>query len=260
MLYLAGIVITIFLAVLLAGKKHKSPADRILIVWLCAIAFHLLLYYLFISGDIYKYPAILGIHLPYPLIHGPFLFLYTAELTGLPPKKKTAWLLHFLPIVILYMLIIPFFNLSSAEKIHVYRNNGAGYETIIQVCFFAIIISGIAYVTASLFLLRRYRKSIEDEFSNIEKINLAWLRYLIYGIAVIWICVIIGNDPVIFLGRLSCLYFFWDTLASGRLAFLLRHTLNPVNSKLHPQKKYHMNQTPQFSRNNPRMMGQANLK
>jgi AraC-like DNA-binding protein len=88
--------------------------------------------------------------------------------------------------------------LSSAEKINVYHNKGAGYEGLIQSCFYAIIISGIAYVTTSLFLLRQYRKSIEDEFSNIEKINLAWLRYLVYGIAVIWIAVIIGNDTVIF--------------------------------------------------------------
>lgn len=198
MLYLAGIVITFFLAILLTGKQNKTRADRILIVWLCAMAFHLLLFYLFITGKIYNYPALLGIHLPYPLIHGLLLFLYTAELTHQHPKKRMTWLLHLLPIILLYLLMIPFFNLSSAEKINVYRNKGAGYETLIQVCSIAIIISGIAYVTASLFLLRRYRRSIEDEFSNIEKINLAWLRYLIYGIAVIWIAVIFGDDSIIF--------------------------------------------------------------
>ena len=40
--------------------------------------------------------------------------------------------------------------------------------------------------------------SIENEFSNIEKIKLAWLRYLVYGIAVIWIAVIFGNDSIVF--------------------------------------------------------------
>lgn len=207
MLYLAGIVITIFLAVLLTGKQNKTPADRILIVWLFAIAFHLVLFYLFITGKIYNYPALLGIHLPYPLIHGPFLFLYTAELTNQHPKKRLIWLLHFLPVIILYLFLIPFFSLPSVEKITVYRNNGAGYLTLINVCFYAIIISGIAYVTASLFLLRSYRRSIEDEFSNIEKINLAWLRYMIYGTAVIWTCVIIGIEPLVF-GSVVLFVFF----------------------------------------------------
>jgi len=197
MLYLTGIVITFFLAILLTGKQNKTPADRILIVWLCVMAFHLVLFYLFITGKIYNYPALLG-HLPYPLLHGPLLFLYTAELTGQQRKNRIARLLHFLPPIILYLFLIPFFSLPPAEKINVYRHEGAGYEGLMQVCFVAIVISGISYVAASLFLLRRYRKSIENEFSNIEKINLAWLRYLIYGIAVIWIAVIFGTDPVVF--------------------------------------------------------------
>lgn len=198
MIYLAGIVITFFLAILLTGKKNKTTADSILITWLCVMGLHLIFYYLYISGKSYDYPSLLGIPVPYPLLHGPLLFLYTSALTNQLPQKKAFVLLHFLPIAIIYLFMIPFFNLSPEEKINVYRHNGAGYEVIIQVCFWAIILSGIVYVTASLFLLRRYRLSIENEFSNIEKINLAWLRYLIYGIGVIWIAVIIGNDTLIF--------------------------------------------------------------
>jgi len=198
MLYLAGIVITIFLAVLLTGKKNKSPADIILIVWLIVMAFHLFLFYLFITKAIYNYPALMGVHLPYPLLHGPFLLLYTLALTVQRPGFKPLWLIHFIPVIILYLLLIPFFDLPAAEKINVYRNKGAGYETLMRVCLISIILSGITYVIASLVLLRRYRKSIENEFSNIEKIKLAWLRYLIYSIAVIWTAVIFGNDSIVF--------------------------------------------------------------
>jgi AraC-like DNA-binding protein len=197
MLYLAGIVITFFLAVLLTGKRKKTPADMILIVWLCAMAFHLILFYLFISGKIYNYPALLG-HIPYPLVHGPFLFMYTAELTRQQPRNRMVWMLHFVPVILLYIALIPFFRLTLAEKVSVYLNKGAGYEGLMRICVIAIIISGIAYVAASLYLLNKYRKSIEDEFSNTEKINLAWLRYLIYGIAVVWIAVIFGDESMVF--------------------------------------------------------------
>ena len=228
MLYLAGIAITFFLVVLLVGKQNKTPADRILIVWLFAMAFHLLLFYLFITGQIYKYPALLG-HLPYPLIHGPFLFIYTAELTRQQPKKRIIWLLHFLPVIIIYLALIHFFSLTPAEKINVYRNNGAGYERISRICFFAIIISGIAYITASLFLLRRYKKLIKDEFSNIEKINLAWLRYLIYGLAVIWIGVIFGNDSVVF--AIAVLFVFFLGYFGIRQVGIFT-TVQPATGKL----------------------------
>ena len=56
------------------------------------------------------------------------------------------------------------------------------------------------YVLASLLLLRKYRKAIQDEFSTTEKINLMWLRYLIYGVGIIWILVIFEKDPIIFSG------------------------------------------------------------
>jgi len=198
MLYIDGIVITIFLAVLLTGKKNKTPADGLLILWLIVIALHLFLFYFLISGKIYDYPFLMGIQIPFPLLHGPFLFLYTVALTSHQTKFSLVWLIHFIPVVILYSFLIPFFGLSAAEKITVYRNSGAGHETLMTFSLIAIILSGIAYVTASLIRLRRYRKAIENEFSDIEKIILAWLRYLVYGIAVIWIAVIFGNDSIVF--------------------------------------------------------------
>lgn len=206
MLYLAGIIITLFLATLLAGKRNKNAGDRILALWLLVVAGHLTLYYLFISGKILEFDHLLGIHLPYPLLHGPFLFLYTASLTGQLHRKKFLRLLHFLPFIIAFIPMVPFFALSPAEKIAVFQNRGAGYETYMALLVWAIIFSGVVYISASLFLLRKYRKALENEFSNTEKINLAWLRYLIYGLAVIWVFVIWGKDNMVF--GISVLYVF----------------------------------------------------
>ena len=63
----------------------------------------------------------------------------------------------------------------------------------------AIIISGIAYVSWSLILLKRHRKAILNQFSYTEKINLRWLQFLIYGIAFIWILVF-AKDEMLFEG------------------------------------------------------------
>jgi AraC-like DNA-binding protein len=44
-----------------------------------------------------------------------------------------------------------------------------------------------------LALLREHKKNIANHFSNDEKIKLNWLRYLIYGLGIIWILVIAQN-------------------------------------------------------------------
>src|SRR5215208_74165 len=198
MIYLAGVSITVFLTVLLAGKRNKTQADIILACWLFFIAFHLFQYYLFITKEIFLYPSLLGIGLPLPLLHGPFLFLYILALTQQTPKNKIFQALHFVPVIIFYLLLMPFLLSSGQYKVSVFNNKGAGYEWYMLPLFIAICLSGIGYVIASLVILRKYKKRIVNEFSNTEKISLNWLRYLIYSIAIIWIFVLTGNDQLIF--------------------------------------------------------------
>ena len=62
----------------------------------------------------------------------------------------------------------------------------------------AIILSGIMYVVLTTLLHRRHRRKILDEFSYTEKINLDWIQYLIWGIALIWLFVILDNDDMVF--------------------------------------------------------------
>ena len=198
MIYLAGVSITFFLTVLLTGKRNKTHADIILAFWLFFIGLHLFQYYLFITKQIFLYPSLLGISLPFPLLHGPFLFLYISALTQQTPKNKIFLALHFVPAVIFYFLLTPYLFSSSHYKISVFKNEGAGYEWYMVPLVISIYLSGIGYVIASLVILRKYKKRIVNEFSNTEKISLNWLRYLIYSIAVIWIFVLAGNDQTVF--------------------------------------------------------------
>src|SRR5690242_8323915 len=120
MLYLSGIVITFFLLLLLLGKKGKTAADIILACWLAVIGVHLLFFYLFIAGKIYSYPWLLGTHFPLPLLHGPFLYLYAASLTGNFNTSNKKYLLHFIPALLCWAYLIHFFILPPEEKIFVF--------------------------------------------------------------------------------------------------------------------------------------------
>jgi len=193
MFYLIGIVVTFFLATILITKKGKIEADKILAIWLVTIGVHLASFYLFLTRENLLFPYLLGLELPFPLLHGPLLYLYTEAVTNQEAKRKLR-LLHFVPFFLGYLLFLPFISSPAEHKIFVYKNNGLGYETLTGLLLLAIMISGIVYVALSLRLLARHKRNIKNQFSYAEKINLAWLRYLIYGIAVIWIVVFFGDD------------------------------------------------------------------
>ena len=197
MLYLIGVIITFFLAFILLSKSHKTNADKILFFWLISIGINLFLYYLIFSGKYTQYPYFLGLSIPLPLIHGPFLYLYTASVTNQLKNWKIG-LLHFLPVIISFFSLFNFLQLPNEAKILVFKNEGRGYETLLFLTLMAIVCSGIIYVTWSLLLLKKHKKNILNQFSYSEKINLAWLRYLIYGIGLIWVFIILGNDKLLY--------------------------------------------------------------
>jgi len=194
MFYLGGVGLSFFLAILLLSKSKKIVADKILTGWLFLITIHLLSFY---SRKMELYPQTLGIEIPLPLVHGPFLYLYTLALTNRIKSFRIS-ALHFIPFIAVYIYLIPFFALPLEQKIYVYKNEGVGYETFGLIKTVANIISGVLYVILSSIVLRKHRISIADQFSYTEKINLQWLQYLIYWIAVIWIFVIFRNDDWVF--------------------------------------------------------------
>ena len=80
----------------------------------------------------------------------------------------------------------------------IFKNDGRGAETSLLVLITLIMVSGVVYVVLSLWLLQKYKKTLQEQFSTVDKINLAWLRYLIYAIGFTWVFVFFGNDQLIF--------------------------------------------------------------
>ncbi|MFT3912423.1 MAG: helix-turn-helix domain-containing protein [Ferruginibacter sp.] len=198
MLFVIGISIAFFLDFVLISKKRKTLADKVLVVWLFFIAVHLLLFYLHISGKSFEMPWLLGIHIPMPLLHGPFLFLYTGTLTNQLSLKRKIWLIHFIPVIASWLYLLTFYVLPAEQKIFIFKHKGRGHETFMFINLIAIYTSGILYILGSTLLLRRHRFAILNQFSYTEKINLRWLQYLIYGLAIIWLAVFLDNDEVVF--------------------------------------------------------------
>jgi AraC-like DNA-binding protein len=143
----------------------------------------------------------LGIEIPLPLIHGVMLYFYVASITNQFPKKKWIAVLHLVPISIGYLYLIPFFQLTVNQKIEFYANGFEGYERFMNYGLYLIFISGLVYVIWCIILLRKHKRNIRNQFSDIEEVRLSWLRFLTYGLGVVW-CIVIftNNDAYIFSG------------------------------------------------------------
>jgi len=192
-IFIIGITIAFLLELLLLSKKGRVKADNILAIWMFFIGLHLFLFYLHYSGLYSKYPVSIGLILPLPLVHGPFLYLYVSTLTNQSPRNKLFQFAHFLPPLLMYLYLIQFFILPATEKIEVMESGGTGYQVFNTINLISIILSGIAYISISQILLHRHRKNIKEQFSTHEKINLNWLQYVVLGIGFIWVVILFSN-------------------------------------------------------------------
>jgi AraC-like DNA-binding protein len=144
--------------------------------------------------------------MPFPLLHGPLLYLYARALSTGPFRLWIA-ALHFIPVTAMFVYLIPFFLLSIEQKEAIFENSGRGYETFSLVRHITINISGIAYLVLSTLVLRDHRRTVRQEFSSTEKVNLLWLQYLIIGLAIIWLLVLFANDEWVFAASVFFLVF-----------------------------------------------------
>ncbi len=199
--FVAGIGLAVFIEFLLISEQNKSGSDKILTLWMFLILVHLFLFYIFYTRDILRFPFLLGVGQPLPLLQGVFLYLYVASITGQLPKNKGYLVLHFVPALIVYAYLIPFFLLPAEAKVQLINNRGESYELYMTIKSYAITLSGLAYVTWSELLLRKHVRNIRDQFSDVEKIELTWLKILTYGLGAIWFVVIfLRNDLLVFAG------------------------------------------------------------
>ncbi len=166
--------------------------DKILAVWMAFIGLHLLSFFLHYLGYWTKYPHLVGIHQPFPLIYGPLLFLYTSYSLRPDQRFLTKDLLHFLPFLISYLYMSPFLFGYSAEQKRMSDQMGdfdPGFQAYFMISLVALIISGILYPILSYRLIKQYRRLIDENFAYKDRINLNWLQLFIMGIFSVYVVV-----------------------------------------------------------------------
>jgi AraC-like DNA-binding protein len=187
-IFTIGIFMSFFIAFLLLTKKNKALSDRLLAIWVTVIGIHLLNYYLNQLGYWEKYPHLVGIAAPFPLLHGPLLYLYTLYSLRTDASLRRIDYLHFAPVVIVYLYMSNFFFFYTAEeKAMVDSGESTEFAVFTTIMLIGFIISGITYPILAYRLTWKHQQKIDNNFSYEEGITLNWLRNCIYAIGIVYL-------------------------------------------------------------------------
>ena len=187
-IFTIGIFLSLFLAVLLFTKKHRILSDTILGICLISISIYLLNYYLHYLGYWQKYPHLVGATHPFPLLYGPFVYLYVV--VNLRKEQRFKWkdILHFLPFMLTYVSMFPFlFGYPAEQKAMIDEedfNSPFRYFFILTFIEYAIV--SAVYLILTYIKINHYQRIIKINFGYNEGISLWWLLMLLDGFGIIY--------------------------------------------------------------------------
>ena len=184
-----GVFEGLFLSALLFTKKKRTISDTILASFFLLYGLNILLSYFeaYNRQNGFPYPFFIFTSVPLILLHGPALWFYIKSQTEQHFKFKLIYLLHFLPfLIILLDCTLRFYILSDQERIQITINESFKDTFSYPFVVISIAISTLTYFTWGLFLLNDYNKKIKNYFSQIESIDLHWLKVLLISALTIY--------------------------------------------------------------------------
>lgn len=170
--------------VLFTSKKAKALPNRLLSILLIIFSLNIIIHTVSHGNHPWHIPHHETIITLLFFLVGPLLYLYAKLLTITPQHINRKDLLHFLPFVIFLIISFPLYIVS------INMDKPVAFLLIIMD---SVIVHIILYMILSIMLLRKHALKIKQSFSSIERINLNWLRFLISGLAVLWISALLTD-------------------------------------------------------------------
>ena len=182
-LIVATMAISLLIFMLIVSKKNKLIADKYLLGYIGFFLFYQLLF-LIESVNYFNHSYLPLFTRGFYLVCTPLFYLYLLHLTSLGRKLPSYRYLLFVPFIYFTLLFITYY-LIGFERFSFTVENGILYQNG-EISVPWIICSILLLLIDPICLLicfksyKSYLRSIEKSHSNTDKINLGWIRVLLF--------------------------------------------------------------------------------
>ncbi len=186
-LFLLAAVQGFLLSVVLFTRKQNHAANILLASAMLALSIELSYTFYYTKGWYREYPHLMGLSYPFPFLYGPLFYVYARLVSKQTDRLRPSDVLHLAPLVLAYLVTAPYYGMNAADKIVLVENIlQQTPPRIIYILGSIIPFQGIVYTVLVVRTVASYDRIIKDSYSNIDRINLHWLKYLSVGLIVIW--------------------------------------------------------------------------
>ncbi len=185
---LLGALQGLVLAVALATRPTGRTPHRLLAGSILSFALFLATVVYYSAELVSRFPHLFAVTQPLPLLFGPLVYLYavTASDRTRRLRWRDAW--HVAPAALVLALSVPIFLLPGAAKVAMYEDIRRGVVPIAAMLTDPLrFLSGGGYTVATLVVLRRHRRIVADNYSSLERVNLGWVRLMVFTAGGIWL-------------------------------------------------------------------------
>jgi AraC-like DNA-binding protein len=119
---------------------------------------------------------------------GPLCYFYVRGMVGLPPPSRSKVALHFVPGLLLMLLIVPELLVGAAGKRQrIIEELTTTPQRSLDMFSIAVPLTVLGYLVWSIVLILRYWRDLESEYSNVDRYRMRWLFQLLAVCAVLWV-------------------------------------------------------------------------
>lgn len=191
-IFIIGAAQAVLLSIFLFNKQENKIANRLLAVTMLIFSVDLFNGVMFLTGNIKGAPFLIGLSNTFPYLYGPLIYIYTILLGHNKEGFKRSYALHFIPFLLVQIYALFFFYFEGAAYQLSLMDLNIPNPWHIELIGKLIPISGITYVILTLKEVSQFNNNIKESYSNIDRINLKWLTYLVIWTAIIWTVVIVS--------------------------------------------------------------------
>ena len=130
-----------------------------------------------------------------------FVFLYIKYLATEKSKINKYDFIHFVPAIITFILLIPFFTMPASLKVDVFLMRHSHYYQLLELILFLVSIGqGTCYFISSFKYIHQYHQRLKEHYSNTSARTIYWMQATLGIVAIMVILGFIGGILGGFLG------------------------------------------------------------